>query len=729
MENIKKGADGRKPLIFAGTSEGRQMSQRLSGAGIEHIVCVATTYGELVMEPDRFADVRQGRLSEPEMESLIAAEASLVFDATHPYAAEVTKNIWEASFRTGTSYVRIIRRESRAGDPAGIRTFADAASCAEALSGTEGNILLTTGSKDLHFYAKDKEVRGRLFARVLPSVESITLCEAFGLHGRQVIAMQGPFSYETNLATIRQYDIRTLVTKSSGSAGGYDEKIKAAREAGADVFVIGRPVQENGLSVSEALHAYFGLKPVIEVGLVGIGPGRQGLMSCEAREAVRSAEIVFGAPRMIEAYKDKKAYPYYLAKDVIPVIEQERPERVAVLFSGDTGFYSGAASMKPELEKWLSDKGYESRIVIHPGISSFSYLAAAAGVPYSDAALCSIHGRTDDESAAALIRNVRQKENTFVLLSGAEDVRRLGGLLNENGLGECAVVLGSQLSYEDEIIAALTPERCSAVVREGLYTALIVNKNAGAAGSVAREPEAVQDAGMGEPEAVQDAEMREPEAIQDAETEQPALRAEPCGKLLMPVIGDESFVRGRVPMSKENIRHLSIMKLNLRDDSVVYDIGSGTGSVACEMAGLDDSLRVYAIEMKEDACALIKQNAGRFGLGNIGIIYGKAPEAFAELETPTHAFIGGSSGDLVRIIEALREKAAAAGNGNGIRIVLNAVSLETISELQRLIEGPDISDVSIEQISVSRSRKLGKHHLMTAENPVMIAAFTLGGEV
>ena len=719
-ENKQVNESGKRPLIFAGTTEGRQMSVRLSAAGIEHIVCVATAYGELVMEPGSFADIRQGRLSEPEMEALISTEASVVFDATHPYAQEVTKNIREASFRTGTAYVRIIRRESAAGDPAGISTFADAASCADALTGTEGNILLTTGSKDLHFYAKDEEVRTRLYARVLPSVESITLCEAFGLHGRQVIAMQGPFSYETDLAMIRQYDIRTLVTKSSGSAGGYDEKMQAAAEAGIDVFVIGRPAEENGLSVSEALHAYFGLEPVIRVDLVGTGPGRQSLMTDEAREAIRSAEIIFGAPRMIEPYKDKHACPYYLAKDIIPVIEKERPERIAVLFSGDTGFYSGAASMAPELDSWLSDKGYESQIVIHPGISSFSYLSAAAGISYSDAGFCSIHGRADDENTDAVIRTVRRKENTFLLLSGAADVRKLGGLLIENGLEECTVVLGNRLSYDDEILAALTPEKCKAVVREGLYTALIVNKNALADDAAARESHASGAAAS----AAASAANTEPPA--ERQTLQGTGSDESIARRLMPVIDDESFIRGRVPMSKDNIRHLSIMKLDLRSDSVVYDIGSGTGSVACEMAGLSESLRVYAIEIKEDACNLIKQNADHFGLRNIGIVYGKAPEAFAGLEAPTHAFIGGSSGNLRSIIEALVDKLRSSGSENGIRIVVNAVSLETISELSSLASVEGVSDVSIEQVSVSRSRKLGKHQLMTAENPVMIAAFTLG---
>ena len=174
-------------------------------------------------------------------------------------------------------------------------------------------------------------------------------------------------------------------------------------------------------------------------------------------------------------------------------------------------------------------------------------------------------------------------------------------------------------------------------------------------------------------------------------------------------------------MTKENIRHLSVAKLGLTEGATVYDIGSGTGSVACEIAMQSSSLKVYAIEMKEEGCGLIEKNAAKFGLSNIEVINGRAPEAFDGLEAPTHAFIGGSSGDLKDILKKLAE------SDHPVRVVINAVSLETMAEIQGLPKEFDISDLSIEQISVSRARELGSYHLMTAENPVMIAAFTLGG--
>ena len=248
----------------------------------------------------------------------------------------------------------------------------------------------------------------------------------------------------------------------------------------------------------------------------------------------------------------------------------------------------------------------------------------------------------------------------------------MGELLAGNGLGDVGIILGYQLSYPEEIVGTIRAEDCGMVNEPGLYTAILINK----------DPEA---------------------------------------RKVLPVISDEEMIRDKVPMTKENIRHLSVMKLGLTEGAVVYDIGSGTGSVACEIAAQSGSIRVYAIERKEEACSLIGQNAAKFGLSNIEVVQGTAPEALAGLEPPTHAFIGGSSGELREILTALKN------TGGSVRVVINAVSLETIAEIQSALKDLGISDLSIEQISVSRSRELGNYHLMTAENPVMIASFTLGG--
>ena len=627
------------------------------------------------MHPDKYSDIREGRLDTESMADLIRKEGSIVFDATHPYADIVSANIRSACEISGAEYVRIYRPEITGCETQEIRCFDNAEACAAALKGSSGNILLTTGSKELSFFAADPQVKERLYVRVLPSEESIRMCSEAGITGRQVIAMQGPFSADLNSALMRQFAIRIMVTKSSGRAGGLPEKLRAAAEAGAAVYLIGRPEQESGITVQEACEKYFASETdrsrYIHVDLVGIGPGDESQMTYSAAEAVRSAEIIFGADRMVHPYTDRSTYPYYRAQDIIPVIEKKCPQRIAVLFSGDTGFSSGAVRMRKELSAWLDVNSYRYDINTLPGISSIAYFAAAAGEDYTCAGLISLHGKSDDRLAAAdLIRTVRGRNKTFVLLSGYKDVKKLGHMLNDNNLSNTLITIGFQLSYDNEEIYQITPDECDSVERQGLYIALITNP-------------------------------------------------EPEDKLLLPVLSDTGFIRDKVPMTKESVRHLSIIKLGLSRGSVLYDIGSGTGSVACEAVGLDESVKVYAIEMKEQACALIRANASALGLSNINVIEGRAPEAMTGLEPPTHAFIGGSSGNLKNILDALPD---------GTRTVINAVSLETIAEIQSVIREYETEDLSVEQISVSRSRELGSYHLMTAENPVMIASFVFRGK-
>lgn len=665
----------KRPLIFSGTTEGRMLSEKLTASGISHIVCVATEYGGLVMEASGLADVRTGRMTALEMYDLIKSEAGKVFDATHPYAHDVSHNILTACRAADHEYVRILRKTDSELFPedAEIHLFDSAASCAAALKATEGSILLTTGSKELGVYSNDEDIRNRLYARVLPSHESISLCEEAGLKGKQIIAMQGPFSMETDLALIRQFDIKVLVTKSSGIVGGAPEKVRAAAKAGIPVYMIGRPPEEGGLSVEDALARYFGIRSSMQIDLAGTGPGSGGLLTADAREAISKADILFGAPRMIGAYEGRKAYPYYRAEDIIPVLEKEKPAKAAVLFSGDTGFYSGAEKLAPALREWARASDADCSVRVHPGISSFAYLAAKAGVSYQDAKLVSIHGSSGDEKALdKALSSVAHSEKTFVLLSGPEDVRLLGDGLVSRGLGNVHIILGYQLSYPEEIVGLIKAEDCGRVSEAGLYTALIANDD-------------------------------------------------PAPETVFTAVSDDELIRGKVPMTKENIRHLSIIKLRLAEGATVYDIGSGTGSVACEIAAQSSSIKVYAIEMKDEACSLIEQNAAKRGLRNIQLIKGKAPDALEGLEAPTHAFIGGSSGELQSILNALNS------SDRSVRVVINSVSLETIAEIQRAVSEFDVSDLSIEQISVSKAKEIGKHHLMTAENPVMIASFTLGG--
>jgi len=179
-------------------------------------------------------------------------------------------------------------------------------------------------------------------------------------------------------------------------------------------------------------------------------------------------------------------------------------------------------------------------------------------------------------------------------------------------------------------------------------------------------------------------------------------------------IPDAEFIRGDVPMTKSEIRTLTVTKLKLKDDSVIYDVGAGTGSVSIEMARVAVNGKVYAIEMEEDAIELIRKNKMRFGTDNLEVICGKAPAALKKLPPPTHAFIGGSSGNLKKILKLLIEK------NQNVRVVINSVTIETVAETIRCIKELGLKEIETLCVSVSRSRTTENVHLMMAQNPIYI---------
>lgn len=231
-----------KVLLFGGTSEGRALALWLAERKIEHLVCVATEYGgELLPE---CVNARVGRLSEDEM-VYIMQDYDCVIDATHPYAKVVTETIIKASVRAEITRLRLLR----SGETTGQWIEAeDTTVAAEMLETMSGNILLTTGSKELHFY---KNLASRAYPRVLPVMESLQKCIDCGFSPKQIICMQGPFTKEMNEATMRQFDIKIMVTKITGDVGGFAEKIDAAKNCGCEVLVISRPLDETGFSLEE----------------------------------------------------------------------------------------------------------------------------------------------------------------------------------------------------------------------------------------------------------------------------------------------------------------------------------------------------------------------------------------------------------------------------------------------------------------------------------------------
>ena len=671
-------------LIFAGTTEGRELSEYLAAAGIAHTLCVATEYGKIVLKEHPCVKVHEGRMDREEMEIYIKnGNFGAVVDATHPYAEVVTQNIRRAMQDMDIPYLRLKRESNVTSSYEKIQYFKDSVSCARALEKTDGNILLTTGSKELSVFVKFIDKKERLYARVLPGIESLQLCMDCGIAGRQILALQGPFSTQMNEAMLRQYQIKWLVTKASGNAGGYQEKLDAAQNLDIPVFVIGCPAEQECHTFEEVcgqLEKICGQvirrKTGFRITLAGIGMGNPDCLTKEVERAIAEADILLGADRMIAGYQPKiEKMPYYTSEQIIPYLEKMSKVTVGrddiktvILFSGDTGFYSGCQKLYDALLRAVNDGRLQADVTVMPGISSVAYLAACMGENYQDAVICSMHGKELPD----LAKKIRKGKRLFLLMSGLKDVHKLGKLLLNAGLTECTVTAGYQLSYPEQRIMELRPEECMQLQEDGLYICCIKN-------------------------------------------------LDPERKTLTHGRKDGEFIRDKVPMTKEEVREVSICKLKLYEGAVVYDIGSGTGSVAAEIAGLSDEIKVFAVEYKEEAVSLIAQNKEKFGLDNIEIVSGKAPDGLEELPVPTHAFIGGSSGRMKEILSALYQK------NSQMRVVINAISMETICEIKEVLSAFPIQNEDVVQIQASRAKRVGTYHLMQAENPVWICSFDFCG--
>jgi len=233
-------------VVFGGTAEGRELSRRLADEGAEVTVCVATGYGSEVQEHLPGIKVKTGPLSADEKQELLR-DAVLCVDATHPYAHHITESVREACEKAGVRRVRLVRAVSKTESAVVVKNAAEAA---EYLRGRAGNILLTTGVKELQeFQMIDRK---RLFPRILPSPEGLSVCREMGIPSENVIAMQGPFSRELNEAMIRQLQIAFLVSKDGGQRGGFPEKAAAAENTGTCLIVIGR-TEEEGLNLDETM--------------------------------------------------------------------------------------------------------------------------------------------------------------------------------------------------------------------------------------------------------------------------------------------------------------------------------------------------------------------------------------------------------------------------------------------------------------------------------------------
>lgn len=389
--------------------------------------------------------------------------------------------------------------------------------------------------------------------------------------------------------------------------------------------------------------------------LIGIGPGNRSLLTAQAVQTAGSCEILFGAPRMLELFSELSVpfIPLYLAEEIAEFLNSHSEyHTVGVLYSGDIGLYSGAKRIRAFLSEW--------EIVPVCGISSAAYFCGCLGIPWEDVNFISCHGKT-----SSVLPGLRLYPKNMLLTAGRTAVRELCRMLCEFGLGETLVSIGENLSYpEERITKGRAEDFCEFENAE--LTVVLLEQN----------------------------DYQEPVMV--------------CG------IPDEEFIRAGVPMTKQEVRVISLSKLALKQNDIVYDIGAGTGSVSVEASQVVSKGMVYAIEKNPDALSLIKQNRLRFRCENMVVVSGEAPQAMASLPRPDKAFIGGSSGRLEEIIQVLVKK------NPEIHIVINAITLESLQRASEELARCGFLEPEIIQIGVTKAKKTGRCHMMTAQNPVFV---------
>lgn len=394
--------------------------------------------------------------------------------------------------------------------------------------------------------------------------------------------------------------------------------------------------------------------------IIGIGMGNPDTITLEGLKKIRKSDFLIGASRMLKAFSAETDAPQAeaVAPDKILSLIEDRHEgeEIAVLMSGDTGFFSGTKKLIQGLS------GREDLIWdVTPGISSLQYLAARNGISWDDVNVSSLHGREKN-----VLAEVSASSKTFFLLGSNMTAEKVCRILTEGGMGSAEVIIGERLSYEDERITCGTAEELAS----GRFDPLGVMFVFGQAEKGRLSP------GAGIP--------------------------------------DEAFVRGSVPMTKEEVRTVSVSKLRCEREDIVYDIGAGTGSVTVALAAQAPAGKVFAIETNPEGVRLIRENANQFRLNHIQVVEGMAPAVLSDLPAPDKVFIGGSKGNLDEIVRAVLEKNPQA------RLVVNAIALETLAEAESVFQKYGLADVETVQLSVAKAKKVGAYHMMNGQNPVFI---------
>lgn len=393
----------------------------------------------------------------------------------------------------------------------------------------------------------------------------------------------------------------------------------------------------------------------MKITLIGMGSGTPAGLTAAGRDALLGAELILGARRLLEqlpAECTPNRAALYKSQEICARLRCADIAAAAVVFSGDTGFYSGASALCRALD--AAGLPY----TVEPGVSSVQLLAAALHRPWQDWQLVSAHGCSCDPAAVC-----RTGKPAFFLTGGSETPATLCRALADAGWGHVKATVGENLGSTAERLVTDTVETLANLEFAPLSVLLV----------------------------------------------------EPCPLLPARVPGwpDEAFLRGKTPMTKQEVRAAVLAKLAVRPGDTLWDIGAGTGSVSVEMALAATAGRVCAVECDSEACALIRQNRAKFAVANLYLTEGRAPAALAGLPAPDAVFIGGSKGSMRQIVDAVLAANPAT------RLCISAIALETLQEAVAALTAHGLT-AQVTQIAVSRSKQAGALHLLMANNPVFL---------
>ena len=385
--------------------------------------------------------------------------------------------------------------------------------------------------------------------------------------------------------------------------------------------------------------------------IIGAGPGAADSLTIKAGEIIAGCDELFAFKRIGgQLSAPDRRLTIASCREVLEKVASSSSRTIGLLVSGDTGFFSIAKKVKDSLPA-----GIEVEFI--PGISSLQYFCSKLKLSHEGLPVVSVHGR-----AMNVLGPVSYNQKLFVLTGGENNAAAVCSYLKKNGLGRLKASAGELLSMPGERIVTGTAEELAALTFNDCAVLLLENDSF-------------------------------------------ADRHGP--------VRDSDLLRDKTPMTKEEVRWISVNSLRIAPSDLVLDIGAGSGSVSLEMGRKAWQGTVYAIEKKEEAFRLLCENRKKLGGFNVLPVFGEAKKALKELPAADKAFIGGSGGDLREIVLQL------AGANPNVKIVINAVTLETLTGALAVFKELDFR-TSVTQLNSARAVRLGAHDLLTANNPVSI---------